>query len=183
MNRLLFAAVTAIALMGANTAAIAVKLPGTAALEKTPALQQMATTTYPAKIPAAFPAAILSRVSVAAIPVYLPRTLPKSAPAFTRVSAAKGVYRLELTFKPSCDALAHYCHYATFLSQTTITPPADATPMTYKGVAMFYHKPVCAAYCTDGGLYFQEAGVWHAIEARGQLSVLEQLYDSSAKVQ
>jgi hypothetical protein len=69
------------------------------------------------------------------------------------------------------------------LSQTTITPPPDAQAITYKGVSMFYHAPVCAAYCTDAGLYYQAGGVWHAIEARGQLPALEALYDTSAKVQ
>jgi hypothetical protein len=171
-------------LLGA-TAQQAVKLPGAAVLDTHPALRtsMIALTRYP--IPSAalrFPASIVTQARVSAIPVLLPRVLPKSAPAFTRIAASPGIYRLELTFTPNCNANAHVCHYATLLSQTVITPPADAQQIVYKGVTMYYHAPVCFSYCTDGGLYFMQAGVWHSIEARGQLPTLESIYDSEVQV-
>ena len=173
----------AVVLLGATTAQ-AVQLPGAAVLQNSVALRQNLTAIgrYP-QITIHFPASIVQRAAIAAIPVYLPRVLPPSAPTFARVAAAPGLHRVELTFTATCDSAAHFCHYATLLSQTVITPPSDALPVTYKGVAMLYHKPICFAYCNDGGLYFQLGGVWHAIEARGQLPTLEQIYDTYALVQ
>jgi hypothetical protein len=173
----------AVVLLGASTAQ-AIKLPGAAVLENSEALRQnvVAIGRYP-QVTAHFPASLVQRAAIASIPVYLPRVLPASAPTYARVTAAPGVHRVELTFTADCDAAAHFCHYATLLSQTVITPPSDARPVTYKGVAMQYHAPICFAYCNDGGLYFQLGGVWHAIEARGQLSVLEKIYDTYALVQ
>jgi hypothetical protein len=164
-----------------------IALPGRAVLQNNAPLlnSTIKIQEYPATIATAarFPAAVLRQAEVAKIAVYLPRVLPPSAPSFARVSAVPGLHRLELTFRPNCDADVHACHYATLLSETTIQPPADAQPITYQGVQMYYHKPVCGAYCGDGGLYFQLGGAWHAIEARGQLNVLEQIYNSYGKVQ
>jgi hypothetical protein len=143
---------------------------------------------YPTIAGRSLPNAVVAKLRIANVAVYLPATLPKAAPKFASVSAVPGLYRLELTFTAVCNG-SHACLYSSLRSAATaaaVVPLDDGhnQQIQYAGQSMTYHPPVCTYYCGPGGLYYTKDGAVHAIEVRGaQLPLLEKLYDSSVKVQ